>query len=301
MTRAKVIAVAVGILMMATNVFAGETTPGEIIEKVKATYESMQTYRAEGTVLLDVNGSTKTETSFSILLKKPNLYLISWTQKDTPAPGANKNGAVWSDGSQPYLYMGLANENEYYKMSSDKIALASATGISYSVAFTIPSLFLPAFEGKTTVLSRLIDPKLEKSEQVGEEECYVVSGATKTSKKETFWISRSKYLIVKYALSIEHPEGGVVLPEYTDAQIDQGLKEMGQEVTEENRKKIRGMMKATSDALKKSRNMNGSSMTSYVNISSPELNNTDFQFVLPKSAVRKDFFSYVDVWKQTEH
>jgi outer membrane lipoprotein-sorting protein len=297
MTRSRVIAVAVGLLMVATNVFAGDMTSGEIIEKVKATYGSLQTYKTEGTVVTEINGNTKTETSFSVLLKKPNLYLISW--KNMPAPGVSENGAVWSDGSQPYLYMGTANE--YFKMSSDKIALSGATGVSYGVAFAIPSLFLPAFKEKTTALSRLIDPKLEKSEPVGEEDCYVVSGATEGSKKETFWISKSKYLIVKYALSIEHPAGGVALPEYTDAQIDQGLQEVGQEVTEENRKRFRDMMKATNDHIKKSPSMKGSFLTAYVNISSPELKNADFQFVLPKGAVLKDFFSNVDLWKQVEH
>ncbi len=76
----------------------------------------MDTYKADGTIISDIDtGGTKmnTETSFSIILKKPNLYVISWTQK---MPGMSMSGAVWSDGTQPYLYMGSNNSHKYFKI-----------------------------------------------------------------------------------------------------------------------------------------------------------------------------------------
>ena len=43
-------------------------------------------------------------------------------------PGREQAGAVWNDGTQPYLYMGVANADA--KMTGDIFALGAATGIS---------------------------------------------------------------------------------------------------------------------------------------------------------------------------
>lgn len=288
MRKGNMIAVAVGIIGLATNVSAQGITPSEIFKKVTTTYEALQTYKAEGTILSEIEtGDVKmnTETSFSILLKKPNLYVISWTQKNSPMAGMPQDAAVWSDGAQPYLYMGIMNA--YSKMGSDELALASATGISGGAAFTIPSLFFSVWKEQPAPFSRLNDPKIEQTEKVGEEDCYVVSGASTVSKKETFWISKSRYLIVKYARSLEPPEGGRVMPEMTDEQVDEAIKRMGRNVTEENRKTMREMMNRAMDVLKTTK-MKGSSTETHVKISSPELDKADFQFVPPKNAVLKD-------------
>ncbi|MFH0910714.1 MAG: hypothetical protein V1918_04325, partial [Planctomycetota bacterium] len=81
------------------NVFAEEETPtpAVIFERVKAAYASMQTYKAEGVITADIDsGGSKVnlETSFSILLKKTNLYLITWTQKNMPMTGMVQSGSV---------------------------------------------------------------------------------------------------------------------------------------------------------------------------------------------------------------
>jgi outer membrane lipoprotein-sorting protein len=281
MTRARAIAVGVSILMMmAAHVFASDMPPSEIIAKVNATYESMQTYRADGTVVVEISERAKVERSFSILLKKPNLYLISWTQKDTPSWG----GTVWSDGSQPYLYMA----KEYFKMGSDISALATAAGVSLRSTYITPSLFLPAFKQEPTALSMIQDPKLEKQEQVGGEDCYVLSGVTEGLGKETFWISKSKYLIVKNDFIVDHPAGGLPIVKRTDAQIDEDIQQMGEKPTDENRKKFREMMEAVNNHIKKTPAMKGTFLTTYVNISSPDLRKEDFQFVPPKGTVMKD-------------
>lgn len=145
------------------------------------------------------------ETSFSIKLKKPDLYLITCTQKNIFLPGITHSSAVWNAGKQPYLYMGILNT--YYKMKDNKCALAASTGISSGAAFTIPSLFLQVFKDQPRLFSRLITPELEKIEKVGDEECYVISGSSTGAKKETSWISKKRYLIIMYSQSLEPPEG----------------------------------------------------------------------------------------------
>ncbi|MHC4698751.1 MAG: hypothetical protein ACYTFA_18635, partial [Planctomycetota bacterium] len=87
MTRTRTIALLIMILILGTNVFGDDISPNEVLQQVAATYKAMKTYKAQGTITADIDTrgmKLKTETSFSILLKKPNLYLISWTQKNTP-------------------------------------------------------------------------------------------------------------------------------------------------------------------------------------------------------------------------
>jgi hypothetical protein len=282
MSNRNIVAIVLGIVCLPANAPAQAITPGDILKQVTAAYESLQTYKATGNIITDIDtGSARinTETSFSILLMKPNRYLISWTQENMPMAGMAQSGAVWSDGSQPYLSMGKA----YSKMSSDQFALAGATGISGGAAFTIPSLF---FKQQSAPFARLTDLKVEKTEQVGEEDCYVITGASVVAKKETFWISKSSHLIVRYARSIE-PKEDAARPAMTNEQLDEAIKAMGQKVTEETRKNMRDMM-TRSQALLKNMKIRGSSTETHSKISTPELSKTNFHFVLPSDAVMKD-------------
>jgi hypothetical protein len=265
-----------------------ELTPDQIFEKVMATYQAMETYQSTGTIVIDMDMGGKQmnmQTKFSMLLKKPNLHHITWTQKNMPMPGMVQSGAVWSDGTQPYLYMGIMNA--YSKMAGDDMALASATGISGGAAFTIPSLFLPALHKQTNPFSRLTDPKLEKVENVGNEECYVISGSSAMSEKETFWISKSKYLLIRHSRSFEPSEGGRKMPEMTDESLEESIKAMGQEVTEENTQRMREVMKRTADSVK-GMDIKGSSTETHTDISFPELTKDDFQFAVPEGTELKE-------------
>lgn len=290
MTRKKLFAFAI-LMMLIAHGCAEDITPDKILEKVKTAYKSMDTYKAQGTITSNIDtGEMKVnaETSFSIILKKPNLYLISWTQKRMTMPGMSQSGAVWSDGDQPYLYMG--GMNAYSKMGSDELALASATGISGGAAFTIPSLFLSVFKEQPAPFSRLKDPQIEMTEKVGEEDCYVISGSSSISKKEAFWVSKTSYLIKKYYRSLEPPEGGRQMPEMTDEQLEEVIKGMGQEVTDESKKNMREMMERSEKMLKTVK-MKGSSTELHANVSSPELNKNDFKFALPEGVVLKESLS----------
>jgi hypothetical protein len=287
MIKKKLFACAI-VMILGIHCFAEDITPSNIFEKVETTYLSMLTYKAQGVITsnIDTGGmNMNIETSFSIILKKPNLYRISWTQKNMPMPGMAQSGAVWSDGTQPYLYMGIMNA--YSTLTSDELALSSATGISGGAAFTIPSLFLSAFKEQAVPFSRLIDPKIEKVERIEEEDCYVISGASTISKKETFWISKSKYLIMKYCRSLEPPEGGMVIPEMTDEQLEEAIKGMGQAVTEESKQKMREMMGKSKEILGEAK-MKGSSTELHTKVSSPELNKKDFKFAPPEGTVLKE-------------
>ena len=288
MTKMRIPLSAVAALVLATEVLAGDMTPGEILQKTEATYASLSTYQSDGTIMSDIdNGTTKMqmETSFSILLKKPNLYRISWTQKSMPMQGMSQSGAVWSDGAQPYLYMGIMNA--YSKITGDQMALSSATGISGGAAFTIPSLFLPSFKAHSATVSRLINPQVEKSEKIDEDDCYVISGPSRVSKRETFWISKTTYLIRKYSRSFEPPEGGRQMPEMTDEDMAKAIKAMGLAVNDETKKNMREMMEKSRSALSTT-TLKGSTTEIHVHVSSPALTEKDFHFAPPADAVLKE-------------
>jgi len=289
MKRTNCLALAFATLVMLMSCRgASDISPEEILEKVASTYESMQTYKSEGKALMDVDtGDTQvsTQTSFSISLKKPNLYLITWGQKDSAMPATTMSGAAWNDGTQPYSYVGLMNA--YSKMESDEMALAGAMGVSGGSAFTIPSLFLAGLKGFLSPLSRLDDPKIEKTEKIGDEDCYVISGSSVMSKKETLWISKSRNLIMKYSRSLETPEKETEVPEMTDEQLEMAIEAMGQDVTEESKENMRKMMNSAKEMVKNIE-LKGSITESHNEISSPELDKSDFQYTPPEGTVLKD-------------
>ncbi|NQU43315.1 DUF2092 domain-containing protein [bacterium] len=265
----------------------------EILNRVVANYQSMETFQSEGTINVDMkmNGkAVKVSTSFSMRLKKPNMYLISWEQKNEAmeALGVSmkNNGFVWSDGSQPFLYMGI--RGFYTKMDSDAMALGAATGISGGAANTVPALFFP-FEGFPSGLGRVKNPKVVKTEKIDGEECHVIEGDSEIYRGETFWVSKSRNVILKYSHTMEISGQVQGAAKMTDDQIEESLKAMGEEVTEEKKENMRQMMDKAGEALK-NMGMSGSSVEVHTNISSPELGEGDFQPDLPTDAVLKESF-----------
>jgi Predicted periplasmic protein (DUF2092) len=276
------------LLMISTNSFANESNPNRIFQEVVSIYKSMQTYKAHGTISTDVdtNGMTmKTQTEFSMILMKPNRYRITWNQKGMPMPGMAQAGAVWSDGTQPYMYMGVMNA--YSKMASDEIALGSATGLSGGAATTIPSLFFSLFNGGSSPFSRLRNPKLEKIEKVDNDACYVISGSSTISKKETYWISKSRHLIIKVYRSLESPQGGRKMPVLTDEQLEEAIRSMGLKVTDESKQNVRALMTRSRDILN-TVTVKGFTVELHHNISSPRMTKNDFQYAPPEDAVLRE-------------
>lgn len=98
---------AIGALLVASIGAAYELTPEQVLENTAAVYEEMQTYQATGTSASVIHRGTgepyRLGVSFTIKLKKPNLYLITW-QGTASAPRFDRGGAVWSDGTPATSY-----------------------------------------------------------------------------------------------------------------------------------------------------------------------------------------------------
>ena len=135
--------------------------------------------------------------------------------------------------TQPYLYMGATNS--YAKMGERRDGVGRRNGNLGRCRLHHPLRCFCLVFTKPAELSRLNDPQIEKSEVVEEDDCYVIAGSSAMSTKEMFWISKESHLIRKYERSLE----GASIPEFTDEQIEEGVKSLGQEVSEETKKKMR--------------------------------------------------------------
>lgn len=281
-------------VLLATFAFAQETDPQAIFKKTAEAYKTLETYNAEGTIVSDMdhNGTkVKSETSFTIKLKKPNLYLISWQHNSTSLPqsvsGPTQTSAVWSDGTQPYLYIGIGEQKNYSKMSNDDAAFAGATGISQGAASTVPSLFFSDLKAFNNPFARLTAPQLIGTEQVAGEDCYVIRGGSPVYKDETYWIAKRDFLIRKYAHTLDSATSESKFPTMSDKDMAEAMKGMGQKVTPAQIAEMKKMMQDAQKALATS-NLKSVSTESHINIGQPQLTAPEFAYKLPAGAVLKD-------------
>lgn len=262
---------------------AQATQPAQIFQRVLARYQSMSTYAAEGivtTVNMEPSGETILKCTFSIKLKKPDLYLITWTNENTPDMPFTQVGAVWNAGSQPYLYMHVGSAmNAYTKVSDDGVALGGASGISNESALLIPMVFLNVPKHNVNPFSALVNPQIEGSEKIDGDDCYKISGHSTYYQTETFWISKSTYLIRKYRHSLEKSP---TAPRMSEQEIDESVKAMGP-ATDEDKKQMKS---ALQNALKAK--LKSFFTQVQLHITAPQLQPSDFAFKPPAGAVLKE-------------
>ncbi len=270
-----------GILgLIAGACFAEETDPGAILKKVADKYKSMETFSAEGSIVIEVDdGTSKSsiEKPISMKLKKPNLYLVSW--------GSVNSGAVWSNGAQAFVYHGIVNS-----YSSEDVSLATHMIILSGGTATIPKLFLTELSKDDSPFDTLSvmgikDIKLESSEKVDGDDCYVIGG-NQIGQQMTFWISKKNFLILKER-RVMIPED-LKMPEISDADCEKGLKATGQEVTKEN---VESMRKNMDNLRNKMKKQTMKTTEKYEDINTPALTEKDFNFEVPKGAVLKESMS----------
>ncbi len=280
---------AILLVLLMVAVGCSEPTAQQVLERVEATYRDLETYKSVGTVVVKgcINGEESTsETSCRMLLKKPNLYLISWMEKVGPAVD---EGAIWNDGTQAYYYSGVqdadVNRKTYHKVRDDRSAIASATGVSLGAARTIPSLFFPEFYPEYLrgfYSSYAENARIDRVEEVEGEQCYVITGQSETSKELTYWISKSRHFVVKNYKTYERPEGYMSEQELFDK-----LSPDDQERFRLKDEKLR-KLKVEHEEWLKSHDVGPSLTGTHESRSTPKLKKADFQFTPPKDAVLKE-------------
>ncbi len=145
--------VSLAIMISAASLaYADEPTVQQILDRVAEKYKAMQTYQCEGTVVAQETNGDKypIEMSFTMKLKKGNLYEITWSKKSPKYEHAVLSGAVWNTGAQPFFSWGVPARELCFKMPDNSTALWYAAAETGGVAAgTIPALF---FSGTVPIL-----------------------------------------------------------------------------------------------------------------------------------------------------
>jgi len=242
-----------------------------ILKKSAAKYKSLKTYSDTGTIQSEVvyNGIRNSiNISFKILMQKPDLYLISWSQTNSMIP-IPQNSTIWSTGKQTYRYINTLRA--FSKLPNAKYGLAASAGISNGITNFIPSLFFEFFYNSNSFFSKLINPELIKIEQIDGDECYVINSSSSFSKKITLWISKSTLLIRK-----------------SKKLLSSSIKTPTENPQKKEEKSLFNLSSRKNNASEKKTNeLNGFAIETHNNISFPELQHKDFDFKIPKGAVLK--------------
>jgi hypothetical protein len=256
MNKIKTVAIIIMTLFLCTNAYSDNPSAKEILKKVAATYKSMKTYKIKGDRYFEY------KIPFSILFKAPNLYQISWTLNRAEV----ENFVSWSDGTQPYLYFSFVKV--LYKMPSVEITLKNCNanqGPSKMV-----SLLLSIFRGDEDPFAWLKDLKVEKSEKIGGEDCYVISGTSLLTEREVLWVSKMTYMIKKYFWDPDRLKVIQQNPTLTDERKEFKIKKYKE-----------GYLLDLAPEFE-----------IYTEISSPELREDDFNYTVPENATRSDWHEY---------
>jgi len=185
--------------------------PGEdanaILAKVVARYRDLQAIAAEGSLVERVGtggGEGTLRQTFTLAMRHPDRYRLTWSGTCSTSfdGGASRavcppGGALWNAGDGPYQYNGSA----YARQRDDFLALAGAVGASGGATSGLPSFFRT---GDRWIVE-LVNPVLEGLESIEGEDCWVISGSSRTSARRVLWISRERSLIVQHRWSQEPP------------------------------------------------------------------------------------------------
>lgn len=253
--RSLLIFLCIFVCLVGNGVVEASICPQELFQKVQAKYRSLETYKAEGFAYRSMEQEgveiDTSEIKFTMLLKKPNLYKIVWGEPIVSTSSLDVVSAVWSDGDHPYIYLGNRGFSE--EQTSDRLALAGATGISWGIAFHIPSLFFAFFDEDPPVSLGIENWQYIDEDVVDGEECYVMGLYRNNDSEQLFWVSKERHLIIKIARKSEF---------YAEAQQD----ENGD--TEEKEDQEKTLIKYSSHEV-------------HQNITHPELETEDFIFEIP--------------------
>lgn len=263
--------------------WAEKPSPEFLIRQVINTYRSLETYRVTGhtdTELTQFNQGGKVSHRthrFSILLKKPNGYLITW-EDDFPPFKTALHGAAWNAGTQAYVYSQTAKG--YMKIPTDLVNLQMQTGVSSGSTSVIPELFFAFFPEKDLRLSRLNNPIVKGREEIAGKQCYVLEGRDKNM-VFTYWISVDNFYIRQHTFHAHNPNGQEMDLELTEEGVKEQLRLRGVEPT---RERIESTIRMAEMAKKAMQNQRSQLIATdhFSDISLPTVSVQDLQFAVPE-------------------
>ena len=277
--------------------WAEEPTPEFLIRQVINTYRSLDTYRVTGHTdaeITDFNQGGKVShqtTRFTILLKKPNGYLITW-EIDFPPFQMAWQGAAWNTGTQAYEYSQIAKG--YMKIPTDLVNLQTQAGVSSGSTVIIPELFFAFFPERNLRISGLNDPVVKGREEIAGEQCYVLEGRNK-NRVFTYWISVDNFYVRQYSFLTHSPNGQEMDFQLTEEEAKAALRSRGLEPTRERIETFIRMLEMAKKTMKKQRTQIIAT-DHFSDISLPPVSVQDLQFAVPEGIVLKE-----DLWEQSQN
>jgi hypothetical protein len=165
-------------------------TAGQIYEKMLKKYSSLASYKDQGKIVTTI-GSTLIATEFTTRLARPDFYRMEWDRRSTLPYGTQDTGmqGAWSFESGDYLQIGSGLQRQYDRdVAFDNVASTSSGGVA-----AVPRIFFGAqgISGSDAI----IDLTRLTNDEVGNMECYQITGETASGETKTFWVGKRDFLI----------------------------------------------------------------------------------------------------------
>ncbi len=262
----------------------------EILEKVISTYQSLNSFKTKGTIVTYMiwkGYPVQVSKTFEILLAKPNLYKITWTE--TPHCGPHNKNVIWDSGDGPYFYS--SGIKGYFKLKSLEEALSFAQQIQGVYAQYIPYLFFKT-EEKLKIFK---DYKFQGEQEVAGVPCYTILGKLPKG-QETLWILKNYFLFRKAQVQIDQKllkENLEQMESYevTDDMVQQMADSTGLEPTEENKENLKRLLDFTKRMIKEFVPQDVDTIEVFIQtLKNPVLKKNDFEFRVPQDVKLKDSF-----------
>jgi hypothetical protein len=177
--------------------------PGEdakaILARVVARYRDLHAFAAEGRFAHgDGHDDTSLRRTFTLAMQRSGRYRLTWSRDcQTSVEG----GAAHTVCPPGWVLWNRYDGATYEKEPNDELALAGGVGASGGAISGLPRFFQT---GDRWIVD-LIDPVLEGMETVDGNDCYVISGSSRSAVRRTLWISSDRSLIVQHRWSNAAP------------------------------------------------------------------------------------------------
>lgn len=264
---------------------AQELTPQEVVDKARQTYQSLRTLQAEGFVNDEIVSGGKlkrVEKSFKIKLGRPNLYLLEWYE-DLPE-GFTKT-VIWNSGSSANYFSEKGDVRR--SKDSDQDMFFDVAVESSGLTRSVPALFFRIQD----FLAGMTDLKLEESEFVRGEECYVLTGKSDLSANHKLWVSKARFVIVKNEFVYDESGLGAMDTFSADKEIEKALKRPADKKRLERERAVMAKMSPGLDQFITPGVPGGKRAETYYDvILDAPLENKEFEFQMPLNTKFKKFF-----------
>lgn len=261
---------------------AEELSPQQMLYRSRAAFQAADTFQAEGAATMPVmQGSqlhAEMRTTYTICLKRPNLYRITWIREIEDFP--RSNGAIWNAGGKPFVY--VEDLRVYGRVDTNLKAFEAMSTFSGGAAGCILSMLAADEAGhpELNCLLLLKEPQFLEEAVFDGDPCYVISGLSDLTGQTTLWISKASFFLRKYEYSLEARDKAPSTIETGDHDTATCPTDVVTAGKEEDRKRTQPIARQG--------DMDSTRTETYHNIRSPALTIKDFNFRPPEGTRQDD-------------